>query len=156
MNTANPHPQRLVKCGEKVVDVMFWTKLEKSGERWCVPGMQTAVTRMSNTVDASLVFRKILEENPLPKGCPQETPPLQNSKTTKPKQSDCQLKLLDQACSISTFDLDRINSEIEKRKSMDYEMDVEQEEWEQPENNEKETMDDPMCFAMSWGDKEND
>ena len=44
--------------GEKVVDVMFWTKLEKSGGRWCVPGMQRGVARMSNTVDASLVFKK--------------------------------------------------------------------------------------------------
>ena len=66
------------------------------------------------------------------------------------------MKLLDQARSISTFDLDRINSEIEKRKSMDCEMDVEQKEWDQPENNEKETSDDPMHSAISWGDKENE
>ena len=47
-----------------------------------------------------------------------------------------------------------MNSEIEKRKSMDCEMDVKQEEWNQLENNEKETSDDPMHSAMSWGDKE--
>ena len=133
---------------------MFWRELEKSGGCWCVPGMQRSVARMSNTVDASLVFRKTLEENKLPKGHPQGIPLLKNSKTTKTKQTDSQLKLLDQARSISTFDLDRINSEIEKRKSMDYEMEAEQEEWDQPENNKKETSDDPMHSAISWGDQE--
>ena len=57
--------------GEKDVDVMFWTKLENSNECWCVPGTQRGVARMSNTVDASLVLRKISEENKLPKGHPQ-------------------------------------------------------------------------------------
>ena len=37
---------------------------------------------------------------------------------------------------------------------MDHEMDVEEEEWEQPENNEKETSDDPMYSAISWGDED--
>ena len=111
----------------------FWRELENSG------GIDVFLEHKHALLGSVIVSRQQTV-----KGYPQGVPPPKNSKTTKSRQTEDLLKLLDKVQSISTFDLERITAEIEKRKSMDCETETEQEEWEQPANNEKETIDDPM------------
>ena len=134
---------------DRVVQVQYWELLTKGGS-WYIPTNETGVVWVMHIVNPDISMIGISQNNMLPRGFPQGIPPLSNSPGCRTKQTSEQLKLLDEAKMIPKTTSAQISAEIERRKVLDYEIELDDDEWEQEENNKAITQEDDLLAAIDW------
>ena len=141
-----------LKEGDNVVEVMYWKSLSirRDGGEWFTPLEQRSVVRLQHIVEPNLNVLPVSSGNPLPRGFPQGSPPLQNAINSKRKRSPQELSILGKAMLVSAESIKMITAEIERRECFDYEIGQEEMEWKMVENYDEEVEEDELYSSVRF------